>query len=378
MGGPEDPLRVLLSVHHQVGDGGGAGGSTLALADALTARGHDVRLVGFGLLRRSRGGTLDAIAYPHALASELRRTLDEAALDVVDASTGDLAYMGRGRITASSCAFFTRSHGLEHLAARRRRAGARAGELELRARYRAYHGGLRLREVARSLRIADGVLLLNDAEEAFATGALRIPASKVWRTAPVAPPLPPPRPGSPRGVLVLGPCSWRKGGDVALRVLEHLLRADGALTASWHGLDDPEELSARLPSELRARLECSGRYGRQELADLLASHDVLLVASRSEGLPVTLLEAVSAGMACVGSDVPGIADVLAGGVGVLVPEGHVDGLVGAVRRLLCDPAARRAHAVAARESSTRWDPGRVVDDLVRAYREVLAIKRPGR
>ncbi len=378
--GASSPLRIALTVHHPTGEAAGVAGSTQALAAALTDRGHDVEVLGFELLGRVRGGTRDALAFPHALSRELRRRLEADRLDVVDASTGDLAYVSRGRVTAASCAFFTRSHGLEQLAARRRRDGALRGELDLRWRYRAYHGGARLLEVRRSLTAADGVLLLNDAEVTFATDELHLAPTKIWRTAPLVPALPAPQPREPRDVLVLGPDSWRKGGDVALRVVERLLRADPARTASWHGLDEPAQLSARLGADVRSRFACAGRYDRQELATVLASHRVLLCCSRSEGLPVTLLEAISTGAACVGTDVPGVRDVLGDGVGLLAPDGDVDGLVAAAESLLDDDGARRMHAERARVAATspRWRADAIVDRLCEAYRSVLAVKRPGR
>lgn len=377
--GERGPLRILLSAHHDLDERGGVAGSTRALAEGLAERGHEVQVCGFDLLERRRGAVRDALAYPHALAREVRRRLGGDGLDVVDASTGDLAYVGRSRIAASSCAFFTRSHGLEQLAARRRREGARRGELALRARYRAYHGGFRLHEVRRSLEAADGVLLLNDAEVAYATNELGLSSTRVWRTAPLAAALPAPRARAARDVLVLGPCSWRKGGDVALRVVEHLLRADPNLSASWHGLEHPDELAGRLAPALAVRVAFGGRYDPQTLSDLLGSHRVLLCCSRSEGLPVTLLEALASGIACVGTDVPGVRDLLAG-VGLLAPDGHVEALTAAVRSLLGDEDLRQRLARSGREvaSSPRWHRDAVLDELLGAYREVLSVKRPGR
>jgi len=309
----------------------------------------------------------------------VRGRLDRGDVDVVDASSGDLAYVGAGRVRASSSAVFTRSHGLEHLASSRRRQAARAGELDLRWRYSLYHGGIRLREVARSFAVADAALVLNDAEARFAERSLGIAGERVWRTSPVLDDAVRRVPRAPtRDVVVLGAASWRKGGDVAIRVLESLLRADPALSVSWHGLEDPARVAALLADDLRDRASLAGPYAREALAGLLAGHRVLLFASRSEGLPVTLLEALRSGIAVVGSDVPGVRDLLGSGAGVVVPDGHAEGMAGAVRMLLADERARSACEAHGAAVAATHAPKVVVDALVGAYRAVLEVKRATR
>jgi glycosyltransferase involved in cell wall biosynthesis len=177
-------------------------------------------------------------------------------------------------------------------------------------------------------------------------------------------------------VLVLGPPAWRKGSDVEVRVLDALLRADLARTATWAGLDDFEAIRLALGSDVNARVELRGRYDVGELADLLATHRVLLFPSRFEGMPVTLLEATRAGIATVGADVPGVRDLLADGAGALVPSGHVEGFCAATAALLADEGARAKCSAAALEVAARYEAAAVVDGLVGAYETVLSVKRP--
>ncbi|HLK46386.1 MAG TPA: hypothetical protein VKT18_10370, partial [Acidimicrobiales bacterium] len=64
-----------------------------------------------------------------------------------------------------------------------------------------------------------------------------------------------------------------------------------------------------------------------------------------------------------------------GGAGRLVPDGHVEGLVGATRVLLDDDDARAACVEHGTTVAAAHAAGPVVDRLVEAYREVLALKR---
>jgi len=377
MGDVTDRLRVLLVVHHDLVEGTGAAGSTLSLAEELERRGHRVELMGLDLLAHRHGAALDALAFPHAVARVVGRRLTGDQLDVLDASTGDLAYVGRGHVRTARAAVFTRSHGLEHLNAARRREGARRGELRLRRRYGVYHGGLRLWEVARSLRAADAVLLLNDAEAAFAASRLGVPEARIRRTSELLRDLPPAVPPTEhRDVLVLSPASWRKGGDVAVRVLDTVLRAVPGATASWHGLEDSAAIGAQLGYDVRDRVALGDGFDAAALSALLAGHRVLLFPSRAEGLGMTVLEALSAGVPVVSSDVPGPHDILAGGEGgVLVPDGHVVGMATAIQRLLADEAWRSALVARGRTRAAAFRTAPVVDRLEATYREVLALKR---
>jgi glycosyltransferase involved in cell wall biosynthesis len=66
--------------------------------------------------------------------------------------------------------------------------------------------------------------------------------------------------------------------------------------------------------------------------------DIFILSSHYEGLPYALLEAMSMGIPCVGTDVVGIKDlILQGKTGYLAKEGDFQGLAEAVIKLLDNP-----------------------------------------
>lgn len=82
----------------------------------------------------------------------------------------------------------------------------------------------------------------------------------------------------------------------------------------------------------------------------LAGLDVAVLASRAEGLPNAVLEAMAAGRPVVATRVGAVPELIDDGVhGLLVPPGDADALAAAILRLLGDPALARSLAEAARK-----------------------------
>ena len=96
---------------------------------------------------------------------------------------------------------------------------------------------------------------------------------------------------------------------------------------------------------------------RSDVAELLAGADVFVCSSHSEGMPVSILEAMAAGLPVVASSVGGVPEVIDDGhTGVLVSPGAVPAFADALARLIGDRALRERMGRAGREAALdRYD-----------------------
>jgi len=112
---------------------------------------------------------------------------------------------------------------------------------------------------------------------------------------------------------------------------------------------------------------------RPDVRALLPAADVYASSSVSEGVSITILEAMAAGIPVVATAVGGTPEVLPEGAGgILVPCRDSERLAAAVASLALDQQRRVAMAAAGRrrlESAFTID--RMVDDYARIYRGLV-------
>jgi glycosyltransferase involved in cell wall biosynthesis len=177
------------------------------------------------------------------------------------------------------------------------------------------------------------------AERAAAREALRLPAD-----VPV--------------VAFVGRLSPEKAPEVLLRALRGtatriLVAGEGPLREALAAEADPEQV--RFLGFL------------SDVRPVLAAADVLALPSRTEGLPMAVLEAMAAGLPVVASAVGSLPEVLGEGAGLLVPPGDVPALRLALERLFV-PDVRAAVATEARR---RVESRYAAAAMARSYRELL-------
>lgn len=170
---------------------------------------------------------------------------------------------------------------------------------------------------------------------------------------------PQPLPGLAGGrvrVLAVGRLVEKKGYPVLLEALAALATRSQLASCRIIGAGPDEDvLRARVARlGLAEMVELSGACTHQEIAEAYLAADVFVQASvvlangDRDGIPNSLLEAMSSGLAVVASSVAGIPEVVVPGSGLLVPPGDPSALAGAVGLLADDPALRASLGRAAR------------------------------
>lgn len=108
----------------------------------------------------------------------------------------------------------------------------------------------------------------------------------------------------------------------------------------------------------------------RNMAALYHCSDVCVSASRSEGLPFNIMEAMYCNLACIVSDVKGHRDLLIHGEnGLLYESGDVEQLAACMVRLYRDSVLRRQLGERARETVEPYSLDRVYPIVMEAYGE---------
>jgi colanic acid/amylovoran biosynthesis glycosyltransferase len=164
----------------------------------------------------------------------------------------------------------------------------------------------------------------------------------------------------PGRILFVGRLVEKKGVSVLLEALRLLGEAGYDLRVVGDG-----PLRSQLTSESSGLpVELVGVLGREALAAEFGAASIAVFPSvpaasgDQDGLPVSLLEAMSAGCAVVASDLPGLRDAVEDGLsGLLTAPGSAEELAAALRRLLGDPelCAKLGRAAATRSESFSVD-----------------------
>jgi glycosyltransferase involved in cell wall biosynthesis len=149
--------------------------------------------------------------------------------------------------------------------------------------------------------------------------------------------------------------AW-KGHRVLLEAVARLPDVHLELAGGHFPGDEPYVAELRERAErpdLRGRVTFLGQVDRDET---LRRWDVMVSASTSpEAMPLSVLEALSAGVPVVGTAHGGTVELLEGGAGLLVPPGDADALAAAIARAVGEPELRRRMAADGRQVAREHD-----------------------
>lgn len=170
-------------------------------------------------------------------------------------------------------------------------------------------------------------------------------------------------------IVFLGRLEARKGVPqlcAALATLNEL----PAWRATIAGDGEAEETRALIKQlGLAQRVELPGWQGSEDVARLLSGADILALPSFAENLPMSVIEAMAAGVTVVATPVGAVEDIVTDGEnGLLVPAGDIQALATALRRLIVDPDLRaRLGKAGLAVHRQRLDVGPFADKLIAVW-----------
>lgn len=174
-------------------------------------------------------------------------------------------------------------------------------------------------------------------------------------------------------VGVISRLSDEKGLEYLIHAVEELVQSGRDVKAVILGEGPQRESLQRClaASKLTDRILLAGY--RPKAHRYLPLFDVFVLPSLTEGLPMTLLEAMQAGVPIVASRVGGIPGLLKqGALGVLVEPGDSRGIRIAIDQLYIDRAKGVSMAAAAREEAvSNYSSRRMAEQYARIYTTVI-------
>ena len=151
------------------------------------------------------------------------------------------------------------------------------------------------------------------------------------------------------GIVMVARLSKQKDHATLLQALA--LLAERGLRPILHlaggGKQSHKEPLMRLAQRLGIEAQVKFLGVIRNVPELLMQNQIAVLSTHHEGMPLALIEGMAAGCAVIGSDVPGVREIIQNDVdGILVGEADAQALADALERLLRNPsdAARLSRA----------------------------------
>jgi glycosyltransferase involved in cell wall biosynthesis len=176
-------------------------------------------------------------------------------------------------------------------------------------------------------------------------------------------------------MVSIGRFSHEKGYDVLVRALAPLRNVPWTLDMIGDGPLYAEIAALTRQLGLQDKIRLFGQMDEDRIPEFLRECDVFVLPSRIEGMPLSLLEAMASGLACVATDVGSIHEVLIhNSSGLLVPPGNEEALRLAIQWLIDNQRECVRLGQAARETVVgQCDEGPFVARILRILQEAVSL-----
>jgi len=176
-------------------------------------------------------------------------------------------------------------------------------------------------------------------------------------------------------LVYMGRVSYEKNIDDVIKAFVSAHKRDYSLQLMIVG-DGPEKNNLlKLVVDLGVKLSVifTGVLKGEELVRALQANDVFLTASRSENMPLSLLEAMAVGLPFVTVREKGLAEIVKDGVnGYFAETGNAEDMADKTIKLLSKPALLKRFGDASRSLAMEYSKDTVMSELEKIYERVIA------
>jgi glycosyltransferase involved in cell wall biosynthesis len=167
--------------------------------------------------------------------------------------------------------------------------------------------------------------------------------------------------------------SAQKDHGLAIRAFSKISAERTSFQFVGEGTQSPHFRSKidKLPPAVSSKITCLGP--RRDVGNVISNSQVFVLLSRHEGLPLTILEAMSAGLPIIASDVGGVAElVINEHNGFLVPRGDEAAAARAMQVLADNPDLREAMGNRSRERYLKhFRDDQMIAAVGKVYEQIL-------
>jgi len=335
---PDDPRLGSSKVLHK-------------LRDEFTALGHDCDVIWSHEIGRWPAiRHLRQLASPWMAARALSARMDRKKYDVVDAASAEGLFLGLSNMIGGpdGCVFICRSNGIEHRNYARMIDDHVHGLMHKPWTRRLWYPATRLSQVAAAARLADRLIVTNDADRTFALDRGWQPPDRIA--------LVPhgisdtfladaPAPDAPRGAGLLFCGTWDhvKGIAYLTAAINQLHAAGHRVPLTVLGPGVPADVVlASFDVDTRPFVSVIDRAPEERVMAEYRRHDMLLWTSSYEGFGLVVIEAMSQRLPVIATP-SGFAGTIIqhDETGMLVPFRDASAVVAAVSELWSNPARRQ-------------------------------------
>ena len=174
-------------------------------------------------------------------------------------------------------------------------------------------------------------------------------------------------------LVAIGRLTEQKGHRYLLQALPALLTRWPALRCVFVGEGALRDALRELATQLGVAQVCLFAGSREDIPDILAAADVVVLPSLSEGFPFVALEALAAGRPVVAARVNGVPELIEDGrTGRLFPPRDTTALSAALQEVLNDPDRSAAMAQEGRRLvQARFTADRMVADTAAVFESLV-------